>query len=220
MPIALTNRGVVAAQSPSVRLRWTAPVLATALAGLVWSTRAYLVGPRLEFLWWNLALAWLPWLLTAAWLRAGGAWRWLLGAAWLVFLPNAPYLVTDLVHLKGRPPVPLWLDVLLLASFALAGLSLGWTSLDAVSRALSPRLGRWGSFGFVSAVLLLTGFGIYLGRFLRLNSWDVVIDPLGVAASVVRSLTEPRALFFSFAFALLVGAGYLLVAPPVLEGRS
>ncbi|MEW6430932.1 MAG: DUF1361 domain-containing protein [Myxococcota bacterium] len=140
--------------------------------------------------------------------------RWPLGLAWLLFLPNAPYLVTDLVHLKARPPVPLWLDVLLWSSFAVAGLVLGWTSLEAIARSLAPRLGRIGSSTFVAAVLLLIGFGTDLGRFLRWNSWDVVTNPLGLVAAALEALTEPHALFFSLAFGGLVGAGYLVVAQP------
>lgn len=208
-------RGEAAATAPSVRVRWAAPLAASCLAGLVWLVRARLVGPRLDFLWWNLALAWIPWILAALLVRTRPApLRWPLGAAWLAFLPNAPYLVTDLAHLKARPPVPLWLDVLLWASFALAGLALGWTSLEAVARHLGPKLGRVGSTLFAVGVLLLTGFGIYLGRFLRWNSWDLLVDPLGVASSAVHALGQPHAVFFSGAVAALVGAGYLLVAEP------
>lgn len=206
-------RGALAAPAPSVRLRWAAPLVASWLAGLVWLVRAKLVGPRLDFLWWNLFLAWIPWVLSAVLVRLRGPLAWPLGAAWLVFLPNAPYLVTDLLHFKERPPVPLWFDLLLWVSFALAGLLLGWTSLEAVARTLSARLGKVGSMAFVASVLLLTGFGIYLGRFLRLNSWDVVIDPLGVVRTALHALAEPHAVFFSGAFAVLVGAGYLLVGP-------
>lgn len=215
MPSTAAPRGDAATPSPSIRVRWAAPLVASCLAGLVWLTRAHLVGPRLDFLWWNLWLAWIPWVLSALVVRTKAALlRWPLGAAWLLFLPNAPYLLTDLVHLKARPPVPLWLDVLLWSSFALAGLLLGWTSLEAVARALSPRLGRLGTGAFVGAVLLLIGFGTYLGRFLRWNSWDVVTNPLGLVSASLHALTEPHALFFSGAFAGLVGAGYLLVAQP------
>lgn len=215
MTSGVTSRGAAATVPPSVRVRWAAPLAASCLAGLVWFARAHLVGPRLDFLWWNLWLAWMPWVLSALLVRTKAALlRWPLGVAWLLFLPNAPYLVTDLVHLKARPPIPLWLDVLLWSAFALAGLVLGWTSLEAVARSLAPRLGRLGSAAFVTAVLLLTGFGTYLGRFLRWNSWDVVTNPLGLVAAALHALTEPHALFFSCAFGGLVGAGYLLVAQP------
>ncbi|MEW5740188.1 MAG: DUF1361 domain-containing protein [Myxococcota bacterium] len=208
----------MATEAPSVRLRWAAPLVASCLAGLIWLARARLVGPRLDFLWWNLLLAWIPWLLSAVLVRTRGAWSWPLGAAWLVFLPNAPYLVTDLLHFKERAPVPLWFDLLLWVSFALAGLLLGWTSLEAVARSLADRLGRAGSSVFVVSVLLLTGFGTYLGRFLRLNSWDVVVDPLAVFTSALHALAKPHAVFFSAAFAALVGAGYLLVGPAREDG--
>jgi uncharacterized membrane protein len=137
---------------------------------------------------------------------------------WLVFLPNAPYLVTDLVHLRPAPPVPASFDVLLFASFALAGCALAWGSLDAVHARLAPAVGRARAALAIAAVLLLTGFGVYLGRFERWNSWDLVARPRGVLADAAGALADPRALAFSAAFAAFVGAGYLLLSPPRAAG--
>jgi uncharacterized membrane protein len=201
------------AVQPRVRVRWAAVVGLTCVSALIWLVRAQLVGPRLNFLWWNLLLAWVPWVLSAWLARPRNALvTVLLGATWFVFFPNAPYLVTDLVHLKERPPVPLHVDLMLYASFALTGLALGWTSLDVVRQRLEARWGRLAAGLLIALYVGATGFGVYLGRFLRWNSWDVVANPGALLLDARVALVDLHALSFSAAFAGLVGAGYLLVA--------
>jgi uncharacterized membrane protein len=133
-----------------------------------------------------------------------------------VFWPNAPYLLTDFVHLRARPPVPLWFDVLLLSSFAWAGCLLGWDALARVHLTLAVRFGRAAAAGLVTACVALCGLGVFLGRFRRLNSWDLVAAPCEVWASCRDAVASPGALAFSLAFATLVGAGYLFTAPHAL----
>jgi uncharacterized membrane protein len=198
------------------RGRTAALLVASALAVAMWAARAGWAGPRLAFLLWNLALAWIPWL--AAWFLSAARSRIVLagcGVVWLLFLPNAPYLVTDLVHLRARPPVPLWFDALLFATFALAGCALAWTSLEAVHARIALGLGRLKALTVVGAVLFLTGFGVYVGRFLRWNSWDVVAQPRAVLGQATAALATPRALVFSVAFAAFVGAGYFVLGPRI-----
>jgi uncharacterized membrane protein len=104
-------------------------------------------------------------------------------------------------------------DVLLFASFALAGCALAWGAIEIVHGRLVRGLGRRRAAAAVAVVLLLTGFGVYLGRFLRWNSWDVVARPHAVLADAAAALADPRALAFSLLFAAFVGAGYLLLSP-------
>jgi uncharacterized membrane protein len=184
----------------------------------MWLARWGWAGAELWFLPWNLILAWIPWL--AAQAIARGRTRGALAAlsaVWLLFLPNAPYLVTDLVHLRPRPPVPTSYDVLLFASFALAGCALAWGALEIVHARLARAIGGARAAAAVAAVLLLTGFGVYLGRFGRWNSWDLVGRPRAVLADAAGALADPGALAFSVLFAAFVGAGYLLLSPPRLE---
>jgi uncharacterized membrane protein len=135
-------------------------------------------------------------------------------AAWFVWWPNAPYLLTDLVHLRSRPPVPLWLDVMLLSTCAWAGCLLGWDSLSRVHLALRERVGALASGLTVAACIGLCGVGVFLGRFERLNTWDVVTDPRNVVQTCLSVLLTPRAVAFSLAFAALVGAGYVFMGGP------
>jgi uncharacterized membrane protein len=104
--------------------------------------------------------------------RFHGSRRHLLAFAflWLLFLPNSPYLVTDLVHLKPRPSVPLWFDILLVQSFVLTGLLLGFLSVYLMHRLVTHAYGWKIGWLFTLLILALTGFGIYLGRFERWNS--------------------------------------------------
>lgn len=203
-----------AVRSPNGALRVGALVALTAVAGGLWFARAAEAGPHFTFLWWNLFLAWVPWVVSSS-LRHTRRLFWPLFAVWLAFFPNAPYLLTDLIHLKPRAGAPLWFDVLLFASFAFAGCAVGWDSLWDVQRELGARLGVKPAAAIVTACVALTGVGVFLGRFERLNSWELVTDPLQVAITAANTLAEPKALVFSAAFALFVGAGYLFSRPAI-----
>ena len=150
----------------------------------------------------------------------------LLGAVWLLFLPNAPYILTDLVHLGVRPPVPLWYDLAVLLSAAGVGLLAGYVSLADVHDVVARRWG--GAVGWALAVvaLFLGAFGIYLGRVLRWNSWDVLAAPGGVARSVLGPVLNPGAYPVAVVITLVFGgmltAGYVAlrsIAAPPAEAR-
>jgi uncharacterized membrane protein len=170
------------------------------------------------FFCWNLLLAWVPLglsLVLARW-RPGRFMTGALGAAWLAFFPNAPYIVTDLVHLRARSPVPLWFDALLMSAFALTGLGLGLMSLRVVHRLVERRRGAAAGWVFVGAVATLTGLGIYLGRFLRWNSWDLFTRPTELVAEVGAWVLNPTSHVHSAGTALgfggLFALSYLLMA--------
>jgi uncharacterized membrane protein len=149
------------------------------------------------FLVWNLFLAWAPYywsLATAAMARRRPAawWRLLAPAAlWLLFFPNAAYLVTDFVHLRPKGPIPLWFDIGLIAVFAWSGCFLAVASLRTIQALVAAYLGRIVSWLFVAAVVGLNGLGIYLGRFLRWNSWDLFLNPHGVLSDTLTIVAHP-----------------------------
>jgi uncharacterized membrane protein len=167
------------------------------------------------FLLWNLFLAAIPYaaaivlesLQRAQKLRAL---QWGAFVIWLLFLPNAPYIITDFIHLAPRPPVPLWFDVLLLLSSAGTGLLLGYGSMLIVQRVIARRFG--GMYGWIVAVvtMMLSAFGIYLGRFLRFNSWEAFTDPLPLFADIAERLMNPMAHPKTFAVTLLFGVALTL----------
>src|SRR5882762_11516266 len=135
------------------------------------------------FLIWNLFLAWLPLvfaLFAADHFRLSGRnWRFIVAAAaWLLFFPNAPYFFTDVIHLNRGYFPHFWIDMVLILSCALTGLVLGFLSLYLMHSLVRRIIGPWRSWLFIAAVTGLSGIGICLGRFLRFNSWDVVIKPV------------------------------------------
>ena len=95
------------------------------------------------FLAWNLFLAWIPFMISQKLSTEKNRWKiLLLFSTWLLFLPNAPYIITDFLHLRQRPPVPYWYDILLMFSAALNGLLLGLASLLIVEKFLIDRYGK------------------------------------------------------------------------------
>ena len=111
--------------------------------------------------------------------------------AWLVFFPNAMYIITDLFHLKKMHRIPEWYDLLLLFSAAITGTIIGYLSLHNVERFLA----RYIKAGYVQVILvcffLLCGYGIYLGRYLRWNSWDIIADPFSLLDDVKDDIFHP-----------------------------
>jgi uncharacterized membrane protein len=166
---------------------------------------------------WNLVLAWLPLLFAYLSVRPGSAPRLLragFGLAWLLFLPNAPYLVTDLMHLH-QGEVPILYDVVLLFSAALCGLALGLVSLHWMESGVVRAVGRWPGRLFGAAAACAAGFGVYLGRYLRWNSWDLVTQPAALARDIVQYVAHPVQHWQVWGFALLFAALLLAAYRPV-----
>lgn len=199
-------------------------LLASILAvGLFAARVSYSQEITYRFLVWNLILAWIPFLssLWADHLNRRHPRRWwllfLTGLSWLVFFPNAPYIVTDFLHLQERPPVPVWYDIGMLAAFALAGLFLGVFSLRIIHELVRQHAGSVLGWFFVGTVVVLGGLGIYLGRFLRWNSWDLLLHPRGVLTDVTTRLADPlghpQALGVTCLFAAILFVCYLALGP-------
>jgi len=171
--------------------------------------------PTFVFLLWNLFLAWIPYLaaLKVEQLNrlGGGRFFLLLGLCiWLAFLPNAPYLITDFVHFRHLPPVPFWYDLVLFFAAACTGLMLGLLSLYEVHLVLN----RWFSKTFAGLLILtaigLSGFGVWLGRFQRWNSWDIVTRPDALLRDLLETLTTRHELVHAAGISTLL-SGVLLV---------
>lgn len=170
-----------------------------------------------SFLLWNLFLAWIPYWLGLAIDRLasrsehGTGLLVLPTALWLLFFPNAPYIVTDLVHLRGSEPRYLILDAVVIASFAALGMALGLLSLRRVHAIVARRLGERLGWAFVGSVFVLTGAGVWMGRVLRWNSWDVVTHPMPLLRRTFGSLLKPWDHLPSVTFTLLFALGLFLL---------
>jgi uncharacterized membrane protein len=145
---------------------------------------------------WNLFLAVVPYGITR-WLMARPDWveksgRFLFAfVSWLLFIPNAFYILTDLFHMDQKTVMPQWFDLALILSFAWNGLLLGVLSMRQMEKILELRIGLSSSWLFVYPMMLLNAFGIYLGRYLRYNSWDVLSDPLSLFKDIVHLVIHP-----------------------------
>jgi len=166
------------------------------------------------FLIWNLFLAVIPFALSTMLGTAKGPLRARMlvpaGAAWLLFFPNAPYILTDLFHLDARPGVPLWYDLALILSCAWNGLMLAYASLSDMQRLVQQRLGFGAGWTFATLALLLSSFGIYLGRYLRFNSWDVLTNPLTLFFDIVNRILHPFSFPGTWGMTLVFGV-FLLI---------
>lgn len=149
------------------------------------------------FLPYNLALALIPLVISRlltrymqrnhpSWILAGFS-----GFVWLLFIPNAPYIMTDFIHLGKVGGIPLWFDALFILLYASTGLLAGWYSLYDMQKLVKKWYGKFIGWVFVCSVLLLTSFGVYLGRFLRWNSWDLFLDPLRLINDVLVRVNSP-----------------------------
>jgi uncharacterized membrane protein len=164
------------------------------------------------FLAWNLFLAWIPFAISQKIDGAQNRWRiFLLTGAWLLFLPNAPYIITDFLHLRQRPPIPYWYDILLLFSAALNGLLLGLLSLFNVEKFLTDRYGNRISGLLILCSFFLCAFGIYMGRYLRWNSWDIITNPGGIATDILERIINPFDHFGTWSVTFLFGSFFYVI---------
>jgi uncharacterized membrane protein len=162
-----------------------------------------------DFLAWNIFLAALPLLLSSLMVRSSIWIAALLFPCWLLLFPNAPYVLTDLFHLKPKSPVPLWFDLLLLLSSSGLSLHMGLTSMRQVHALVTRAFGKLAGWITVVGSMFATGFGIYLGRYLRWNSWDVLTHPFALASDIAGRLLHPLRHFE--VYAITCGFGALLV---------
>ena len=144
---------------------------------------------------WNLFLGFIPYMLSRFLMQRPqcieARWKFTLTTiVWLLFIPNSFYIITDLFHLEERTVIPLWFDLALIFSFAWNGLILGVLSVRQMEKIWETKW-QWSELFFIYPVMLLNAFGIYIGRYLRYNSWDVVSNPLGLSEDIVYLLIHP-----------------------------
>ena len=199
-------------------LPFIALVIASAFSVVLVTARVVWTGNlKYAFLVWNLFLAWLPLvfaLLAGEKRRSGsasGAGLSALVIAWLLFFPNAPYIFTDVIHLTTYFYAHFWVDLVLILICAMTGLVLGFVSLYLMHSMVSGAFGRPAGWLFIAFVSGVSGFAIYIGRFLRFNSWDVLVQPVKLSQGIGHWAAHPLSHASATAFPILF-AGFLFVA--------
>ena len=169
------------------------------------------------FLNWNLFLAFVPLGVTMMYellLYEGNAhvtkWWVKMGVlgSWLLFFPNAPYILTDIFHMRFEDSAPQWFDLILILSYAWTGLMAGFISLSDIQKYILPLEQNWKMYTTVVGLIFLTAFGIYLGRYLRFNSWDILHRPGHLFAEIGDRFIHP--LRHSRTWGMTIGMGILL----------
>ena len=173
-------------------------ILSSLMAAAFYTFRVFYSGTNnYSNLVWNLVLAWLPYIISV---MASSVYRsnpknwgiiFILIFFWLIFFPNAPYMVTDFYHLNPRPPVPLWFDISLIAIFAFTGCFLSITSLRTIHIIMEGFFGKFIGWLFALFALGLGSLGVYLGRFGRFNSWDIFLEPKSVLKEIAYNILNP-----------------------------
>lgn len=173
------------------------------------------------YLLWNLFLAWVP-LGLALWLelmlrhKIWSSWQGIiLSILWLGFLPNSFYMVSDYIHLQDVQRLDILYDSVMFTSFILSGLAVGCTSLYLIHRQFLRRLSGRAVWGVIGGILLICSFAIYLGRDLRWNTWDVLLNPAGilfdVSDRVIHPAVHPAVLTTTLTFFVLLSSVYFVV---------
>jgi uncharacterized membrane protein len=162
--------------------------------GLVLFRMVYTGHLLFAFLVWNLFLAFVPYVISRQMTEASikNKWKFLLCVfVWLLFIPNAFYIITDLFHLDMNETVPLWYDLALLLSFAWSGILFGILSVRQMEKLFEKHFSKKFDLLFILPVMALNGFGVYIGRYLRFNSWDVITNPLQLIQDIIYLFIHP-----------------------------
>lgn len=166
------------------------------------------------FLLWNLFLAYIPYFISA-WLSRTPSWAaygkkfGLVFIAWILFIPNSFYILTDLFHLGGHTGAPLWYDLALIISFAWNGLLLGILSVRQMEKIVALYLPGKTDWIFLYPIMVLNALGVYIGRYLRFNSWDVITNPFGLVSDIAQLVWHP--LHYREAWAMVTCFSVLMI---------
>ena len=163
---------------------------------------------------WNLFLAWIPifivlWLENKVRINALQKWEVLTGSLlWLLFFPNSPYIITDLVHLQSLSGNTYWHYQIMIFTYAFVSLACGLLSLYWIQKVWTKVFSlNWSNF-FTFGSIMLSGYGIFLGRVQRWNSWDFFVHPFSLLKHIIHSIKNPTAILMTFEFSLFIGLAY------------
>lgn len=168
--------------------------------------------PLYFFMAWNLFLAFVPWAISTIMDSVHFANKILnrllmslLLLTWLAFFPNAPYVLTDLIYVGREKSAPIWFDLIMLLSYGFTGMLFGFISLASIQDRLKKRFGSLLTNFAVVGLIYLSCFGVFLGRFMRWNSWDLVSNLDSVLSDILKQVAHPLANSSTWVFTFLFG---------------
>ncbi len=166
------------------------------------------------FLTWNIFLAWIPYVISSYFNLYQSKQKWKQAAlfcSWLLFFPNALYIITDLIHIKETDNAPVWFDAILLFTSSLLGLLMAFISLFNTERYLSHLLSRKQVAFIMPLIIFIGAFGVYLGRFQRWNSWDVIRSPLALGEDILACFIFPQDHYRSWGITFMLSILFYLI---------
>jgi uncharacterized membrane protein len=171
------------------------------------------------FLAWNLVLAFVPFLISELMLRINFSKKhllfWSLITLWLLFFPNSPYIMTDLFHLKPKVGAPFWYDLMLLLSYSFNGFFLGFLSLMTIEKVATQLYDKTISNALTFVSLIACSVGVFVGRYLRWNSWDVFTKPFSLLQELQDQdfypIQDSEILRFTLVFSVFLVLNYLIL---------
>ncbi|WP_421753877.1 DUF1361 domain-containing protein [Croceimicrobium sp.] len=166
--------------------------------------------PAYLFILWNLFLAALPLFFAKVTIRLHEKPKiQVLGfMAWLIFFPNAPYILTDLTHLDHSHGFD-WYDTILILAAGIAGIKMAFDSMDMILDELKGLFPIVPMLIWNSSFMLLAAYGIYLGRYLRFNSWDLLTQPISLLKACADLFIHPGMYRGEWTM-ILIFAGFLI----------
>ena len=176
-------------------------------AGLVFAGSIFIGTFIFGFLLWNLFLGFIPYAISK-WMQRNINWddnklKFCLGfVIWLLFIPNSFYILTDLFHLGSFDYIPSWFELAVILSFAWNGLVLGILSVRQIEKLIRGSLSNGNRLLFIYPVMFLNALGIYIGRYMRFNSWDVIANPFHLLKDISDLAMHP--LEFRYAWGMII----------------
>jgi uncharacterized membrane protein len=179
------------------------------------------------FLNWNLFLAIIPFIISSYLIHKkiqNKSIILLMISAWILFFPNAPYILTDLFHLKNRGSAPIWFDLILILTFVWTGMTFGFMSLRHIEILIKPFTTPFQKNIVIILFLFLSSFGIYLGRFLRWNSWHIINKPIlifnDISDRVISPTEHPRTWGVTILMGMLLNIIYFSIKMIRIEPKN
>lgn len=205
--------------SPPINVPLLLVILSSALSLCFVFFRMYVTDSIIYgFLIWNLFLAWIPLAISNFLIKTESKfnskiYNFSLYAIWLLFFPNCPYMITDIIHIVDiATGMPRWYDLIMDVTFAFSGMLSGLVSMYQIHNFLNKKMTRKNAWLVILFSILLSSFGVYLGRYQRWNSWDLFSQPItlfkGIFAHMDNPLANSTGINITILFSLLTLLGY------------
>ncbi len=174
----------------------------------------YTQSPQHIFLVWNIFLAWIPYVISNFFMQYSKKQKWkqfFLFSSWLLFFPNALYIITDLIHLQETNGAPVWFDAILLFTSCFIGLLMAYKSLFNAENYLATKFSGKKLSMLMPVIIFISSFGVCLGRFQRWNSWDIMSSPVAVAEDIIECFIFPQEHIRSWGITIILSILFYLI---------